>query len=124
MLPVRDCSLFIQDILLAIERIESFISDMEYEAFVEDDKTLSAVVRKLEIIGEAVKQLPDSFTLQHQEIPWKQIAGMRDKLIHFYFGVDPLLVWKTVKNRLPELRAVLQSSNVVTEVLSIGKAPL
>ena len=121
---MRDYTLFIQDILLAIERIESFISDMEHEAFVEDDKTLSAVVRKLEIIGEAVKQLPDSFTLQHQEIPWKQIAGMRDKLIHFYFGVDPLLVWKTVKNRLPELRAVLQSSNVVSEVLSTGKVLL
>jgi uncharacterized protein with HEPN domain len=96
-----------QDILLAIERIESFISGMDYDAFVEDDKTLSAVVRKLEIIGEAVKQLPDSYTQQHPTVPWKQIAGMRDKLIHFYFGVDPLLVWQTVKNRLPELKSAM-----------------
>ena len=102
---MRDHTLFIQDILLAIERIESFISGMDYDAFVDDDKTLSAVVRKLEIIGEAVKQLPESFTQQHKNIPWKQIAGMRDKLIHFYFGVDPLLVWQTVQNRLPELKA-------------------
>ncbi len=104
---MRDHTLFIEDILLAIERIESFIGEMDFDAFVEDDKTLSAVVRKLEIIGEAVKQLPESFTKHHSTIPWKQIAGMRDKLIHFYFGIDPLLVWQTVKNRLPELKAVL-----------------
>ena len=104
---MRDHNLFIQDILLAIERIESFIGGMDYDAFVADDKTLSAVVRKLEIIGEAVKQLPESFMQQHPTIPWKQIAGMRDKLIHFYFGVDPLLVWQTVQNRLPELKATL-----------------
>lgn len=104
---MRDHTLFITDILQAIERIESFIDGMDYDAFVEDDKTLSAVVRKLEIIGEAVKQLPDSFKQQRPTIPWKQIAGMRDKLIHFYFGVDPLLVWQTVENRLPELKAAI-----------------
>lgn len=106
---MRNHTLFIQDILLAIERIESFIGSMDYDAFVEDDKTLSAVVRKLEIIGEAVKQLPEEFTQLHPNIPWKQIAGMRDKLIHFYFGVDSLLVWQTVQNRLPELKATLQN---------------
>lgn len=111
---MRDHALFITDILQAIERIESFISGMDYDAFVEDDKTLSAVVRKLEIIGEAVKQLPISFTEQHTTIPWKQIAGMRDKLIHFYFGVDPLLVWQTVQNRLPELKAA------ITEAVKLG----
>ena len=104
---MRDHSLFIIDILQAIERIESFIGGMDYDAFVEDDKTLSAVVRKLEIIGEAVKQLPVSFTQRYPTIPWKQIAGMRDKLIHFYFGVEPLLVWQTVQNRLPELKAAI-----------------
>lgn len=108
---MRDHRLFIQDILLAIERIESFVAGMDYESFVADDKTLSAVVRKLEIIGEAVKQLPESFTSIYPVIPWKQIAGMRDKLIHFYFGVDPLLVWQTVRNRLPELKAVLLAFN-------------
>jgi len=107
---VRNHTLFIKDILLAIERIEAFIGGMDYDAFVEDDKTLSAVVRKLEIIGEAVKQLPDSFTQQYSTIPWKLIAGMRDKLIHFYFGVDPLLVWQTVKNRLPELKSVMTAA--------------
>jgi uncharacterized protein with HEPN domain len=107
---VRDHTLFIKDILQAIESIESFIGGMDYDAFVEDDKTLSAVVRKLEIIGEAVKQLPDSYTQQHPTIPWKQIAGMRDKLIHFYFGVDPLLVWQTVQNRLPELKAAMSEA--------------
>lgn len=107
---MRDHNLFIKDILQAIERIESFIGGMDYDAFVEDDKTLSAVVRKLEIIGEAVKQLPESFTQQHTTIPWKQIAVMRDKLIHFYFGVDPLLVWQTIQNRLPELKVAITES--------------
>ena len=107
---MRDHSLFIQDILLAIERIESFIDGLDYDSFAGDDKTLSAVVRKLEIIGEAVKQLPESFTQQHPTMPWRQIAGMRDKLIHFYFGVDPLLVWQTIQNRLPELKSALLSS--------------
>lgn len=71
---MREHTLFIKDIYQAIERIESFIGGMDYNAFVADDKTLSAVVRKLEIIGEAVKQLPDTFTRQHPTIPWKQIA--------------------------------------------------
>lgn len=108
---MRDYTLFMQDILKAIEQIESFVSGVEYGTFIDDDKTLSAVVRKLEIIGEAVKHLPVSFTQQHPDTPWKQIAGMRDKLIHFYFGVDPLLVWQTVHNRLPELKAVIAEAN-------------
>ena len=112
---MRDHSLFIIDILQAIERIESFIGGMDYDAFVEDDKTLSAVVRKLEIIGEAVKQLPVSFTQRYPTIPWKQIAGMRDKLIHFYFGVEPLLVWQTVQNRLPELKAAITEASIKSD---------
>jgi uncharacterized protein with HEPN domain len=107
---VRDILLYVRDILNAIESIESFITGMEYEAFSSDDKTVSAVIRKLEVIGEAVKQLPDDFRTEYPDIPWKQIAGMRDKLIHFYFGVDPLIVWQTVKNRLPELKAVMENA--------------
>lgn len=106
---MRDYTLFMQDIVLAINSIELFIEGMEFVTFAADDRTFSAVVRKLEIIGEAVKQLPDELTLRYPEIPWKQVAGMRDKLIHAYFGVDPNLVWQTVKNRLPELRDVLQA---------------
>jgi len=100
-------SLYIKDILSAIESIEAFVGTMDFDAFQHDDKTQSAVIRKLEIIGEAVKQIPEEKRHQHPEIPWKQIAGMRDKLIHFYFGVDAHLVWQTIKNRLPEFRKSL-----------------
>jgi uncharacterized protein with HEPN domain len=104
---VRDHSFYLKDIFHAIESIETFTTGMNCDLFVADDKTLSAVIRKLEIIGEAVKQLPEEFLLLHPDIPWKQIAGMRDKLIHFYFGVDPHLVWQTVQKRLPELKAAV-----------------
>lgn len=112
---MKDYSLYLKDILNAIESIEEFTAGMDYDAFVADDKTMSAVIRKLEIIGEAVKQLPEEILLQHPEIPWKRIAGMRDKLIHFYFGVDSHLVWQTIRNRLPALKAVVVSRLQVRE---------
>jgi uncharacterized protein with HEPN domain len=104
---VRDRSLYLKDILHAIDSIDSFTAGMDYVSFVGDDKTVSAVIRKLEIIGEAVKKLPEETLLRHPEIPWKLIAGMRDKLIHFYFGVDPHLVWQTIRKRLPALKTVV-----------------
>jgi len=100
---VRDRSLYLKDILNAIESIEAFMAGMDFEAFRTDDKTASAVIRKLEVIGEAVKQLPEEVRQRYPDIPWKQVAGMRDKLIHFYFGVEPALIWQIVNNRLPAL---------------------
>jgi uncharacterized protein with HEPN domain len=105
---VRDRSLYLKDILHAIESIENFAAGMDFNTFRADDKTVSAVIRKLEIIGEAVKQIPEGVREPYPEIPWKQIAGMRDKLIHFYFGVDPFLVWQTINNRLPLLKATIR----------------
>jgi uncharacterized protein with HEPN domain len=81
---------------------------MELNDFRINDKTTSAVVRKLEIIGEAAKQIPDEIRQKHPGIPWREMAGMRDKLIHFYFGVDYQLVWRAIKERLPRIKPELQ----------------
>jgi uncharacterized protein with HEPN domain len=80
---------------------------MDFESFKRDDKTSSAVVRKFEIMGEAAKNIPDAVKEKYKSVPWKEMAGMRDRLIHLYFGVDYDLVWKTIKNRLPAIRQVL-----------------
>ena len=77
------------------------------EFFFKDRKTQDAVVRNLEIIGEAVKHLSASLTTSHPSIPWKQIAGMRDKLIHEYFGVDLTLIWDVVATGLPDLNRTI-----------------
>ena len=105
---MRDLSLYLIDITGAIESINSFIKGADFEAFKNDDKTVSAVVRKFEIIGEAVKQIPENLRIKHDKIPWKDISGMRDRLIHFYFGVDTQLVWTTIHERLPELKQVIE----------------
>ncbi len=100
----RNHKLFIQDILDCITRIEKFVGEMRFDEFVQDDKTSSAVVRKLEIIGEATKNIPKEIRKKYRDIPWTDMAKMRDKIIHFYFGVDYEIVWKVTKERLPELK--------------------
>jgi uncharacterized protein with HEPN domain len=105
---MRDYTLYVKDILDAIISIESFVEGMELDSFQRDDRTASAVVRKLEIIGEAAKQVPEAVRENHPEVPWKEMAGMRDRLIHSYFGVDYRLVWRTVGERLPELKSRIQ----------------
>ncbi|MDI6760724.1 MAG: DUF86 domain-containing protein [Candidatus Brocadiaceae bacterium] len=91
-----------------MEKIEKFVEDMSFEKFKEDDKTSSAVVKKFEIIGEASKNVPEGIKQKYTQIPWKEMAGMRDKLIHIYFGVNYRLVWTAIKERIPQLKPLIK----------------
>ena len=104
----RKSQFFLKDILEAIGDIETFVINMNYQEFSLDKKTSAAVVHKLEIIGEATKNLPRSIRLRGPDVPWQEMAGMRDKIAHFYFGVDYEIVWNVVKQQLPHLRPILQ----------------
>ena len=104
----RDCRVYLRDILRAFRDAQGFVGRISYEKFITDKKTISAVVRELEVAGEATKQLPVSVRRRYPEIPWSDMAGMRDKLIHFYFGVDMEIVWETVKVRIPELVPLIE----------------
>ena len=104
----RNYGLYLKDILECIDRIEEFIAGMDFDQFVEDDKTTSAVIRKIEVIGEATKNLPTELRDKYPEVPWTDMARMRDKIIHFYFGVDHEIIWRVAKERLPEIRPLIE----------------
>jgi uncharacterized protein with HEPN domain len=104
----RSVSLYVKDVIQNMLDAEEFIQGLSYEAFISDKKTFNAVVRSIEVIGEAVKNIPDSVRSRYSDIPWKEMAGMRDKLIHFYFGVDKEAVWVTVKERIPTIRPIFE----------------
>ena len=95
---------YLKDMLDAISDIEAFIGNINGAEFYKNKEKKYAVVRALEIIGDAAKNLSKELRAKHKEIPWKEIGGMRDKLIHWYFGIKWELVWETVKNKIPELK--------------------
>ncbi len=94
---------YLEHILVECEFLLEQSKDIEFEAFIKDPFFSRAFVRSLEIIGEAVKNLPKDFRDKYPDVPWKEIAGMRDKLIHEYFGVDYKIIWKTIKQDIPQL---------------------
>ena len=99
----RDSKVYLEDILEATRKITTYAGSLSKAAFLEDEKTLDAVVRNLEVIGEAVKKLPEDLRARHSAVEWKKIAGLRDILIHEYFGLDAEIVWDIVQTKVPVL---------------------
>jgi len=104
----RNYLVYLEDILEAIKKGTEFISDISFEKFEEDEKTQYALIRAIEIIGEASKKIPNEIKAEYSEIPWREISGMRDKLIHDYIGVNTEVIWKTAIEDFPTLRIYLE----------------
>lgn len=103
----RDPLVFLDDILEACRKIESYRTNLTFDDFKADEKTIDAVARNLEIVGEATKKLPNELRAAIPGVDWPQIAGLRDILIHQYFGVDLEIIWDVVVNRVPQLRGAV-----------------
>jgi len=115
----RDMRLYIQDILESIEAIEEYVQSTTEEQFYRNRQVQDAVLRRLEIIGEAVKNLDEDFRNRYPEIPWKKVAGLRDVLIHEYFGVSLKRVWRVIKIDLVDLK--LQISRIWEELKPVSR---
>lgn len=105
----RDIRLYLDDIIEAIEKIELYTEGLNLEQAENDGKTFDAVIRNFEIIGEAAKNVPQEVRDKYPDVPWKEMAGMRDKLAHEYFGIRFDVVWSTIKDRLPRLKQLVKA---------------
>ena len=101
----RDFRVYLDDICSAADKIRRYTAGLSFDTLRNDERTIDAVVRNLEIIGEAVKQLPADIRAQHPEVDWKRLAGLRNVLIHEYFGIDLEIVWDILQSKLPALEA-------------------
>ncbi len=97
----REYKDYLEDILNAIDKIERYTKNLTFEEFMMDDRTTDAVIRNLEVIGEAVKHLPVDLKENYPDIDWRAIAGLRDILIHAYFGIDEDIIWDVIENKIP-----------------------
>ncbi|HCX39331.1 MAG TPA: hypothetical protein DHS36_03695 [Candidatus Veblenbacteria bacterium] len=100
----KDYSVFLDHILASIEAIETYAQDISEQEFLRSPEKQDAILRRLEIIGEAVKNLPEEFKQQHPEVAWAKVMGTRNILVHEYFGVDMNIVWDTIRQSLPPLK--------------------
>ena len=104
----RNYSLYLQDIAEAIDRIQSYLEGVARDEFETNQMRLDAVIRNLQIIGEAVKKIPDSIQKKYPNIPWQEIAGLRNRVTHAYFNVDINIIWDVVQSELPILKPQVQ----------------
>jgi len=100
----REWKLFVEDILESVEKIEEYVKDMTLDDFKQDRKTIDAVVRNFEIIGEASRYIPDDIKIKFQNVDWKAIVGLRNRIAHEYFGISLAIVWEIIKGELPILK--------------------
>lgn len=105
----RESTDYLNDILESIQDVRTFTKDMKYEDFLADRKTVKAVIRCFEVIAEATKALPSDIKNRYHEIPWVEIVGMRNKLIHEYFGVDTEILWQSIEEDLAPLESAVIS---------------
>lgn len=101
---MRDYGLYLEDILQAIKSIQAYTRDLDFNKLKRNRLVIDAVIRNLEIIGEAVKNIPADVKKRHTNVEWKKIAGLRDILAHEYFGIDLKVLWDIIKNKLPEFK--------------------
>jgi len=106
---MREVLDYLDDILESVEKIRRFTQGMSYDEFIDDPKTVDAVLRNFEVIGEATKNVPDDIRKEHADVPWSEMAGMRDKLIHGYATVELQIIWETVQKEIPALRTQIES---------------
>lgn len=104
----RTYDIYLQDIIEAIDRIESYVENTTRSQFESDRMRFDAVVRNLEVIGEAVKRVPNPIRENYPSVAWRKIAGLRDRLIHAYFDIDINIIWDVVQSELPILKSEVQ----------------
>ncbi|MGE5496934.1 MAG: DUF86 domain-containing protein [Syntrophothermus sp.] len=105
----RDWKILFEDILDSIDKIFTYTKDFEFNDFITSSLVIDAVVRNIEIIGEASKNVPEAVKLASSEIPWNKMAGIRNRIVHEYFGVDKSIIWFIVKNELPKLKVQIRN---------------
>ncbi len=99
--------LFVEDILESMDKIERYTKDLTYEGFVKDEMVVDAVIRNIEIIGEAARNIPEDVREEYPDVPWRRMIGLRNIAVHEYFGVDLSIVWEITTKNLPETRPMI-----------------
>ena len=107
-MPKREARLYLEDIVSSISKIQDYIKDLSFQDFINDQMLLDAVVRNLEIIGEAARNIPPDISSKHTDVEWGKMVSMRNKVMHEYFGVDEEILWKTISDDLPSLKSKIE----------------